>query len=87
MACRLSFFGDLSRQNKGPGRDPEAFGGAVPYPASSISDVRAETGLWAGKSGIWVRFDTEGGVKNPVFCCAGGCAQASAGRSGGLEQK
>lgn len=61
MACRLSFFGDLSRRNKGPGRDPEAFGGAVPYLASSISDVRAETGLWAGKSGIWVRFDMEGG--------------------------
>lgn len=57
MALGAGFFGCLARWSKGLGRDPAAFEEAAPYLASSVSDVWAETGLWAGKKwnigGVW----------------------------------
>jgi len=39
----------LAQQSKGLGRGPEVSEEAVPYLASSVSVVRAEAGLWAGR--------------------------------------
>ena len=74
----MGFSGHLAWRSKGLGRDPAAFGEAVPYLASSVSGVQAASGLWAGN--VEYRQGLVWGEKSPA-ACAEGCARAGVGLS------